>query len=701
MMYADSITKSFLSAGSEVPFSQLDDYQDPTYLGFQFRLVPSLNAAGDFDDLPHGLFTLDPVKDPYSCYNYLISRGESKRAEYILLFESMFRNLVENYPWYFVKVSGLADSWKIDTKNNFRGKEKKIVFDTLESIDMRMTMIMDLYRKAVYDAAYMRWAVPDHMRYFKMEIIVSEIRPMKIGTEGYQKSVFPGPFSSTNTNFAPDVPEMQAKTPGLGLWDTTAPWSPGTFIKFQYSECELEVFAEAPAFLESVGNIPEAPAANKITIHTHVIGESNFYGLLGAIVDDTKHWYDYTSGTGGDGGVYYPSDKGDTSDVVPPELSSAGAGKSIFLYTDGYNDRVKAQETFNSPGNRYELGRSASWEGGDGPSLDNKTGVDYVKDENLWQSLHEPKDLSSVQMTEADGTIRSAVDQVETYFDETHKLTETQGAERSSSAPPGDKTTEAAARSFDQDHKGSLRNTPGNGSPLGSFGRRLTTGAIAAVSNIANNAVNRALLGNVYGVSPLSIIGSAQSILNNPAAAIEAILKKHSSPSIGKELAKKVALTGQEIQLVKSIIGASATGAEDNVKVNSDLVKGQGKVNQESATQSNSNPGKTNLAAPNIKSNQPGKTNLESPTINSNDPGKANLREPNKPVARQENSNLTAFAKAGATPSKVELEGPTILPASAQKENLEGAQVLPAKLGNANLQAPPVEKGKLGKTNFR
>jgi hypothetical protein len=230
--------------------------------------VPALNAQGDYDDLPHGLFTLDPIKDEYSCYNYLMNRGETKRAEYILQFEDMFRKLVFNYPWYFVKVSGLADSWKIDTKNNYRGKEKKIVIDTLESIDMRMTMIMDLYRKAVYDAAYMRWAVPDNMRYFKMEIIVSEIRPMKLSTVGFENSIYSGNVSESNTNFEFTVPSMQSNEPNTGLWDTAGPWSPGTFIAFRYEECELDVFNEAPAFLESVGSSPEAPAANKITIHT-------------------------------------------------------------------------------------------------------------------------------------------------------------------------------------------------------------------------------------------------------------------------------------------------------------------------------------------------------------------------------------------------------------------------------------------------
>jgi len=574
MKYADSVTKSFLNGGAALVNSVLDDWQDPTYLGFQIKIVDSANATADYDSLPHGLFTSKPIENPYSCYNYLMNRGETKRAGYILEFETMFRDLVNKYPWYFVKVSGLAESWKIDTKNNFRGKEKKIVIDTLESIDMRMTMILDLYRKAVYDTAYMRWAVPDNMRYFKMEIIISEVRPMKIGTAGYLNSIYPGGIFVDGTNFEETLPRSVNDDPGVGLYDSTAPWSPSTFIRFQYEECELDVFNEAPTFLENVGSSPETPAANKITIITNVIGEKNVYGLLGAIIDDTKSWYDYEAGSDNRGGLYFPA----VSGVNPVRTTDSSVASSLTNnYVGGYLRRDYDQENIT----RFEV-------------------------------------------------------------------------QRSQSANPGNKSTAAAARDFDNDHKGNLRNTSGSGI-LGNFANRLAAGATAAVADIARSAANRALLGNVYGISPLSLIGSAQSILNNPAAAVEAILRKFSSPAIGKELATKVQLTGQEIELVKSIIGASTTGAEDDIKVNPDLVKNQGK---------------TNLASNAAKPSNPGKTNLLSPNINSSDPGKADLIAPRKPVAQKQNSSLTAFANAGSDPGNVEFEGPEITPARLGKADL-------------------------------
>ena len=654
MMYADSITKSFLNAGSikgNAPLGQLDDYQDPTYIGFQLRLIPSINAQTDLSDLPHGLFTLDPVKDPYSCYNYLLSRGETKRAQYIILFEKYFQKIINSYPWYFTKITGLAESWKIDTKNNYRGKEKKLTIETLESIDMRMTLIMDLYRKAVWDSAYMRWAVPDHMRFFRMEVIVSEIRPMKISSQGYENSgPSVGVINSAGTNFETTIAGMNAKNPGIGLWDTSAPWSSGTFIAFRYSECELDVFNEAPAFLDNIGSTPEAPATNKIIINTHVIEEKNVYGLLGAILDDTKLYTDYTASNSDDrGGTKFPANPEGLP--INSSLQNVAAGPSIYRYEDGYSLRKKEQNNLNAEAERR---RSVTGAGITGGNTAGNTGRNNVI-----------------------GSIGKAVG-------------------------------------------GALR--------LGA--EALATGAEAAARDFARSASNKTLLGNVYGISPLSLIGSAQSILNNPAAAVEAILRKHSSPSIGTNLARNVQLTGEEIELVKTILGSSVTEAEDSIKVNPDLTRNQGKADLSSVSINPANPGKANLTAANINLdnpgkanltapninldnlgkgdlsgadillNNPGKTNLTAANINLDNPGKVNLRAPVNKSSGAQKTNLTAFASAGSISGKVELEGPTVLPPTAQQEELIEPIIPRVTLGNADLQGAPVEKTNLGKTDF-
>lgn len=490
MMYADSVTKKFLNYG--VPWAGADPIvdstmslnQDPTYMGFHISITPYSNAKDNpnMDEFPHGLFTIDPVKDVYSTYNYLINRGEYKRAAYILEFETQFKKLVNDCPWFFVKVTGLADAWKIDPAESWRGKDKKLVIETLESIDMKMTYLMDLYRKAVFDYAWMRYAVPENMRYFKMAITVSEVRPMNINFAARKnepiaaekgkkskldkvkeaakdkiKSVADSVVSALIGSF------VDADGAAFGLRSAdSAPWSTATFIRFSFEQCEFDFFSEAPPYLESVGHAPEAPASNKITIKTNVISERNVYGLLGAILEDTMLWGDY--GKDSKEKVFYDPSLQSTI-KEPMDANEIAHISTVTDYSAGMADRKKAEDRFQ--------------------------------------------------------------------------------------------------QQYGKEKKG----------PLAHLGNKLLKGATSYAKNAVMTAVNGFLLGNVYKMSPMKLLGSAQDMLANPAGAIEKIMSKHSSPGIGADLARKVELTGAEINLVKELIGmgnmqtAESTTAAEPEKV--------------------------------------------------------------------------------------------------------------------------------------
>jgi hypothetical protein len=622
-MYADSISKQFLNyanptaaAGAQdagaLKDSVIADHQDPTYMGFQIRLVPSLNVTNDYDSLPHGLFASpDPVLNVYSTYNYLYNRGETLRASYILEFERSFIKLVQQCPWFFVKVTGLADAWKIDPGNNFRGKDKKIVIETLESIDMKMTYLMDLYRKATYDYTWMRWAVPDHMRYFKMDIIVSEVRPMKISTVAYGASKYPGIPNTDASNFEDSIAGMRAGEENVqGLYDTTAIWSSGTFVKFRFEQCEFDFMSEAPTFLESVSNVADTMATNKITIKTNVIRERNVYGLLGAIIEDTATALKFQQRTETYG--YPHSTNGTPSTQLDP--NEQVQAQPFTNYSQGFRDRASAQANFNAENGVQVVQSSQVPAGTDVGVGDNVLGPGAT--------TNTPANLGNAAFT----------------------------SDQSQAGGPGGKNGGLGNSNLG---KSAVQNKLSNAKAAVAGAAKnatnnLITGAKAALSDAVNKAINKALLGNVYGLSPLSIIGSAQSIINNPVAAIQNLLKKHSSPGIGKVLAGRVSLTGQEIQLVKDIIGKTV---EDNINVNPDLVKDNGKTNLASANIIKSNPGSANLVAPNVT-----------------------------PATKQK-TNLTSFAKAGKIQSKVMLEGtpPTQNP-----------------LGNVGLEGAPPETGNLG-----
>ncbi len=336
MNRTDTLTKGFLSYGqprSQSVGDKMLTYQDPTYLGFQWRIIDTRDysrASGelDLDYYPQGLFL--PNEDPDSAYSYFLRTGQTARAEMISQFRRDFLALLKNAPWYFTKVSGIADIWKIDPANSFRGKDKAITIETEEAIDLKITYLMDLYRKACFDANWMRYALPENQRSFAMELVVAEIRPLQISLASWEASqVNPytgavlndvgGLFTSIQqkirakanelsnngvfdpvTSFGTNVQEAArafATNAGSGLLSAVpikAPWSTTTFLSFRFDFCTFDPFDNAPAYLENVGKTPGEMAKNTIVINTPYISEVNSYGLLGALLKDSLYQADYS-----------------------------------------------------------------------------------------------------------------------------------------------------------------------------------------------------------------------------------------------------------------------------------------------------------------------------------------------------------------------------------------------------------------------
>jgi hypothetical protein len=274
MFYTDSISKEFLRGNWEPGAKDTNVnrwlLEDPTYTGFYFRFLPNTvydKSNSDLDYLPQGLF-LGPENSvqqfnnvggapaqstsfhPDSAINFLQRRGEYYRANMMQEFREGMLYLTERTPWVFEKVTGLNEVWKIDPKNNFRAKDKTIIFECNESINMRMTYLIDLYRKAAFDNTYMRYMLPDTQRFFSMELIVTEIRTMR-NAEGGQ-------------------------------------FDPATFIKFVFDYCEFGLLEEPLAYLENQQRyVGEGPTIVKLPIKLGQIREVNTYGLLGALLQDT------------------------------------------------------------------------------------------------------------------------------------------------------------------------------------------------------------------------------------------------------------------------------------------------------------------------------------------------------------------------------------------------------------------------------
>jgi hypothetical protein len=278
MFYTDTVTKTFLTYGNNLGRAEraarllgIEDtnpytaYQDPTYNGFYFRILESGDYSNglDYDYYPMGLFL--PTDDPDSAASYLRRKGEYYRASMIEEFREGFQKVVNEMPWYFVSVSGLADVWKINPGNSWKGKDKKITFTTLEDVSLKMTYLMDLYRKAVFDSKWMRYVLPENQRMFAMELNVSEVRTLQ------------------RPNFGPT-----AVNPITGRRNTSI-FNTGTFLTFRFEQCTFDLFNDSPKYLETLTRSPGEMATNNMSVITPVITEKNSYGLLGGLLKDTPY----------------------------------------------------------------------------------------------------------------------------------------------------------------------------------------------------------------------------------------------------------------------------------------------------------------------------------------------------------------------------------------------------------------------------
>lgn len=217
-------------------------YDDPTYISFKLYF-------GDLEDfkynnllltnmdmMPHPLFSTSEqdnieyesgytsesengqADDPnsivstsnrtlYSTIDYLNDMNEFPRAEMLREFIKHWNDIQDNYQYYFQKIEGIQDLLSISTNRGSRIKgDSRLALTCLDAVDLRMTHLLNLYSKIAWDDTYQRWILPDIMRYFTLDIYISEFRTFHEPTTHASETNMSNPLSYVLTTAEESMP---------------------------------------------------------------------------------------------------------------------------------------------------------------------------------------------------------------------------------------------------------------------------------------------------------------------------------------------------------------------------------------------------------------------------------------------------------------------------------------------------------------
>jgi hypothetical protein len=297
----DFMNTSYGDSYNEVPHALLNivtkDFVVNGQPNTQDPLIKSISASdyhyiindNDFD-----VYSKNSENAKYSAYNYLMySLGESLRAKMLLQFKMGLYDLVKYCPYYFTSIEGVGNLMKVNTSSGVRipSDSGTITIKCEDALDMRVTQIMNLYRKVAWDDVYQRWILPDIMRYFKMYIYITEIRVFHTtpssnsitnNINGSVDSVVPSEFLSEARNLEnPSIPGISTGILNTGDFEliNNAMNDIMPTIKLECSMCEFDmsdVMSHINTLSSSKGGEPIKPT---IKIKVGNVKEVQVYGL--------------------------------------------------------------------------------------------------------------------------------------------------------------------------------------------------------------------------------------------------------------------------------------------------------------------------------------------------------------------------------------------------------------------------------------
>jgi hypothetical protein len=210
-----------------------------------------------------------------------------KRSLMIKGFRNGLDYINKNCPYYFQSISGLDQLLKTPISNYHKNstalkRAGTLTIECLESIDMRLSALAELYRKAIYDYTNHRIMLPENLRKFRMWLVVTEIRNIQLqqGTLGDVLNPFSIPSVAKiagaldSFNSQTGLVDKALGKSGDGGSDGSDGSGPDTAAYdmmpyvwiYQFDQCEFD-FDETYPFGTSIDNKGGSAVTTKFSIH--------------------------------------------------------------------------------------------------------------------------------------------------------------------------------------------------------------------------------------------------------------------------------------------------------------------------------------------------------------------------------------------------------------------------------------------------
>ena len=260
--------------------------EEPTYLAFALQFETAAIPMPHNMTYSNPLFISPNANLTSSAQGFLLSRGMRDQAMRLEKFNKHLLDISMNTPWFFQSVAGIDKLWASATseetmRTGYKGKDLSIQITTLESLDLKITYLADLYRKSIYDTIYMRELVPKNLRYFNFKLHVAEFRNISSLIFNLTKN----PINHKST--LQDAMQTVVDSNKLYFLNNS------TIMQYDCYFCEFDFTGSIPGADYNVNDF-STPAANSFAIKIGNVIEAHKYGFFDVLTGST--WADYQKG---------------------------------------------------------------------------------------------------------------------------------------------------------------------------------------------------------------------------------------------------------------------------------------------------------------------------------------------------------------------------------------------------------------------